>query len=124
MGADAQRLVTPLLDVETGPANPDRHARRPTLAFTCNTPARRYPWTTVRGEVKRMGHIPPSMLVSCIRSSSHHSEAFQKVWKTHSCLKRSDRSTLVGPLFPMNCRYTTLGTSFLSENDRLAAGRY
>ena len=31
-------------------------------------------------------------LVSCIRSSSHYSEAFQKDMEAHSCLKQGDSS--------------------------------
>ena len=31
-------------------------------------------------------------LVSCIRSSSHYSEAFQKDREAHSCLKQGDSS--------------------------------
>ena len=48
------------------------------------------------------------ILLSCIRSSSYYSKAFQKDRETDSCLKQGDRSASVVPLFPMNYGYTTL----------------
>ena len=49
-------------------------------------------------------------LVSCIRSSSYFSEAFQRQTKSGSCLKRSGTKAQVSLLFPMNYGYTTLET--------------
>ena len=63
--------------------------------------------------------FPARLLVSCIRSSSHKSEAFQKDKKTDSCLPWNNKSASLAFLYPNELRihHTSTQSSWLNMSE-------